>query len=85
MGGKHVGEGEMVILDLEGVLGESAPLFHLPFGAEIDDCGQTESGQLGAVVLVQPGEAVGPEEAAPADAAPVGAGVSTEVAEVHTS
>ena len=62
--------------------GNRPRVLDLSFGAEIDDRGQAEVGQLGAVVLVEPGEAVGTEELSPTDRAPVGGGVSAEVAKV---
>ena len=58
--------------------------FDLPLGAEVDHRRQAEVGQLGTVVFVEPGEAVGAKELPPTDAAPVGARISTEVTEVDT-
>ena len=75
----------MVVLDLEGVLGEPPALFDLPVGAEVDDRDKAEISELGAVALVEPSEPVGTEEVSPPDAASSGARVSTEVAEVHAS
>ena len=42
---QDVGEGKMVVLDLEGILGEPPALFDLPLGAEVGHGGEAQVGQ----------------------------------------
>src|ERR1700681_2145351 len=75
----------MVVLDLEDLLGDAPALVELPLGAKVDHGGEAEAGQLGAVVLVEPGEPVSTEELPPPDAAPIGTRISPEVTEVDAT